>query len=79
MNLDIKNSKYFPCKVLSFKSEKLKVDYITLNIPLERHVNPKRIREFLLRYRFNSKFLKHENVKDKKPFFSIKINTMLSL
>jgi hypothetical protein len=47
MNLDIKNSKDLRCEVLSFKSENLEVDYITLNISIEGHIDPKRIGKFL--------------------------------
>ena len=45
MNLDIKNSKDLRCEVLSFKSEKIEVDYITLNISIEGHLDPKGIEE----------------------------------
>jgi hypothetical protein len=72
MNLDIKNSKDLRCEVLSFKSEKLEVDYITLNISIEGHVDPKGIGEFLFGYGFNSKVLEHENAEGEKLFFSNK-------
>jgi len=79
MNLDIKNSKDLRCEVLSFKSEKLEVDYITLNISIEGHIDPKGIGEFLFEYGFNSKVLEHENAEGEKLFFPTKINTRLSL
>jgi hypothetical protein len=72
MNLDIKNSKDLRCEVLSFKSEKLEVDYITLNISIEGHIDPKGIGEFLFGYGFNSKVLEHENAEGEKLFFSNK-------
>ena len=72
MNLDIKNSKDLCCEVLSFKSEKLEVDYITLNISIEGHIDPKGIGEFLFEYGFNSKVLEHENAEGEKLFFSNK-------
>jgi hypothetical protein len=34
LNLDIKNSKDLRCELLNFKSEKIEVDYITLNISI---------------------------------------------
>ena len=70
MNLDIKNSKDLRCEVLSFKSEKIEVDYITLNISIEGHVDPKGIGEFLFEYGFNSQVLEHENAEGEKLFFS---------
>ena len=72
MNLDIKNSKDLRCEVLSFKSEKVEVDYITLNISIEGHLDPKGIGEFLFGYGFNSKVLEHENAEGEKLFFSNK-------
>lgn len=72
MTLDIKNSKDLRCEVLSFKSEKLEVDYITLNISIEGHIDPKGIGEFLFGYGFNSKVLEHENAEGEKLFFSNK-------
>ena len=72
MNLDIKNSKDLHCKVLSFKSEKLEVDYITFNISIKGHVDLKKIREFLFGYGFNSKLLEQENTEGGKLFFSNK-------
>jgi hypothetical protein len=72
MNKIIKNSKDLRCEILSFKSEKLEVDYLTLNISIEGHVDPKRIGEFLLGYGFNSKVLEHENAEGEKLFFNNK-------
>ena len=72
MNLDIKNSKDLRCEVLSFKSEKIEVDYITLNISIEGHLDPKGIGEFLFEYGFNSQVLEHENAEGEKLFFSTK-------
>ena len=72
MNLDIKNSKDLRCEVLSFKSEKLEVDYITLNISIEGRIDPKEIGEFLFEYGFNFKVLEHENAEGEKLFFSNK-------
>ena len=70
MNLDIKNSKDLCCEVLSFKSEKIEVDYLTLNISIEGYLDPKGIGEFLFEYGFNSQVLEHENAEGEKLFFS---------
>ena len=48
MNLDIKNSKDLRCEILSLKSKKLEVDYITLNISIEGHFDPKINARFFL-------------------------------
>ena len=72
MNLDIKNSKDLRCEVLSFKSEKIEVDYITLNISIEGHLDAKGIGEFLFEYGFNSQVLEHENAEGEKLLFSTK-------
>jgi len=72
MNLDIKNSKDLRCEILSFKFEKIEVDYITLNILIEGHLDPKGIGEFLFEYGFNSQLLEHENAGGDKLFFSTK-------
>ena len=60
------------CEVLSFKPEKIEVDYITLNISIEGYLDPKEIGEFLFEYGFTSQVLEHENVEGKKLFFSTK-------
>jgi len=70
MTLSIKNSKDLRCDLLSFKSEKLEVDYITLNISIEGQVDPKAIGEFLFLYGFNSKVLEHEDAESEKLFFN---------
>lgn len=74
MNLNIKNSKDLRRERLSLKSEKLEVDYITLNISIEGQVDPKGIGEFLFSYGFNSKVLEHEDAESEKLFFDKKNN-----
>lgn len=57
-------------KQLSFESENLEVDYITLNISIEGQIDPKPIGEFLFGHGFNCKVLEEEEGKAEKLFFS---------
>lgn len=71
--MSIINSKSLRPRELSFKSEKLEIDYITLNISMKGEIDPERIGRHLLVYGFNSTI--QESEKDKaRNFLSIEKN-----
>lgn len=73
MNIDIRNTKRLRPKQLSFESEKLKIDYITLNISIKGPIDPEPIARLLCFYGFNSKVKENENA-ESKNFLSNKKN-----
>lgn len=58
---------------LSVKSEKLEIDYITLNISMTGEIDPESIGRYLLVYRFNSTIQESEKYKARN-FLSIEKN-----
>jgi len=71
--MSIINSKSLRPRELRFKSEKLQIDYITLNISMKGEIVPEKIGRYLLVYGFNSTI--QESEKDKaRNFLSIEKN-----